>query len=254
MNPSEYERIELPAGLTDRLAVLPAAGLAGCPSLPQFVLLAYMFDRLVRTDDGRERVKRGKLVAAYGAICETGGVVAQTTNGHPTEVLERVVGPTLVSGSFAKFWQDASRATSGMFERYSDAFNAEPPGLLPFYVATAYRNLGVDYPNDTEGIKRHHDVTIDFVDEYRNATSYAHSAFATGMALATNHPDTFKGKHGVYTEDAHGPGIAEFKHSQSATNAIIGTRYHLDQLRLCREWALRFQPEAERFFVEPTHE
>lgn len=254
MNQSEYRYAGLPAGLAACLDALAANGLLRELSLPAFLLEAYIGDHLTRTSSDQDPVESGKLFAAVGAVCGVGGVIGETTGDDPLEILSLTLDVSILSESVEEFWHQASRSAKEMLDAYATVFELTPPSLLPFHVAVAYRNSDIDYPNDIDAIKREHDRQIDFRKERGNITAYANIAFTTGIALARNHIRSFQRIQCVHTDEPIDPDSMTFKHAQSETNAVVGSRLYYQHIqRICLIWANHCRPEAKPYFVETTY-
>ncbi len=254
MNQSDYRYAGLPAGLAASLDALAANGLLRELSLPAFLLEAYIGDHLTRTSSDQDPIESGKLFAAVGAVCGVGGVIGETTDDDPLEILSLTLDVSILPVSVEEFWHQASRSTKEMLEIYSTVFEIAPPSLLPFHVAVAYRNSDIDYPNDIDAIKHEHDRQIDFRKERGNITAYANIAFTTGIVLARNHIRSFQRIQGVLTDESIDPDSMTFKHIQNGTNLVVGSRFSYQQiLHICRIWSDLCRPEAKPYFVKPTY-
>ena len=254
MNQSDYRYAGFPTGLAAGLDALAANGLLHGLSLPDFLLRAYIGDHLTRTSPAQDPVESGKLFAAVGAVCGVGGVIGETTDDDPLEILSLTLDVSILSVSVEEFWHQASRSAKEMLETYATVFEITPPSLLPFHVAVAYRNSGIDYPNDIDAIKREHDRQIDFRRETRDIIASAYSAFTTGIALARNHIQSLQRIQCVHTNEPIDPDSMTFKHVQSGSNLVVGSRFSYQHIqRICLIWANLCRPEAKPYFVEPTY-
>ena len=254
MNHADYRYPGFPTGLAAGLDALATNGLLRGLSLPAFLIEAYISDHLTRTSCDQDPIENGKLIAAAGAVCGVGGVIGETTEDDPLEILSLTLDVSILPVSVEEFWYQASRSAKEMLETYSTVFEIAPPSLLPFHVAVAYRNSGTDYPNDIDAIKCEHDRQIDFRKERGNITAYANPAFTTGIALARNHIRSFQRIHGVHRDERLDPDTMTFKHAQSETNFAVGSRFSYQHVqRICLIWANHCRPEAKPYFVEPTN-
>ncbi len=262
----EYQRLGLPASLAVRLTGLTSSGLVSNPSLPWFLWLAYIPDNSTPDSPDHNIINFCEIAAASGAICEIGGLIGQSTNVEPLEILSIAMGPVSVrqlledtnSSSVTEFWREVSRRTDAQLRSYSNEYGVDPPGLLPIDVFGNFQAQSIDYPNDVDAIKREHEVLVDFSELIQAAEARVHVVaanytFATGIALVRNHPDTFAGKHGVYVDEAPDPITKTYKNPQSETNLKVGSTYSREeQLHLCRVWADLYRPEAKPLFEEAS--
>ena len=240
----------LPGSLAARLAGPAASGLVTNPSLPLFLLLAYVSDRLT---SGGEFINFGNLVASCGAVCEIGGVVGQTTDIEAIDLLPEIFAPVHVSPSSEGYWRGASREAVVNVKSYSSVFGIDPPGLLPLHVDSLHLAANSDYPKNVDAIKHQHDLQVPFWDNLETHESFALTAFANGVALVRKYPSKFEGKHGVYTYEEPDPITNTYKNPQSETNLKVGSTYSREeQLNLCRVWADLYRPEAKPLFEEAS--
>lgn len=261
----DYERMGVPSRLAARLNELASSGLVTNPSLPWFLWLVYASEHLNLDGFGRDLADFGKIAAAFGAVCEIGGVVGQTTDVEPLKLLSLTVNPITIRQvleevgptSPEEFWREIAQVSKETLESYLIDYGADPPGLLPFDVYHSYQSQYINYPNDLDATKRKHDVQVDIRDLLRESdqvpVAAANMAFTTGIALVRNHPETFAGKHGVYVDEAPDPTTNTYKNPQSETNLKVGSTYSREeQLNLCRVWAELYRSEAKALFKEAS--
>ena len=249
----EYVRMGLPISMAVHLEGFASAQPSSGLSLPLFLTLAYVSDHFTFDSSGKSVVNFGTLMASYGAICEVGGVIGQTTDIEPLELLPRVLGESTLTPSTEEYWRDAALGAERTLESFTAITGADPTGLLPLYVGTSYPALDIDYPNDVDAIKDQHELQLPFWEHPQLIIPAVHGAFATGIALVRNHPDTFAGKHGVYVDEAPDPITKTYKNPQSETNLKVGSTYSREeQLNLCRVWAELYRPEAKALFEEAS--
>lgn len=261
----DYERMGVPSRLDARLNELASSGLVTDPSLPWFLWLVYASEHLNLDGSGRDLADFGKIAASFGAVCEIGGVVGQTTDVEPLKLLSLTVNPITIRHvveevgptSPEEFWREIAQVSEETLESYLIDYGGDPPGLLPFDVYHSYQSQYINYPNDLDATKRKHDVQVDIRDLLRESdqvpVAAANMAFTTGVASVRNHPDTFAGKHGVYVDEAPDPITNTYKNPQSETNLRVGSTYSREeQLNLCRVWADLYRPEAKALFEEAS--
>ena len=249
----EYVRMGLPISMAVYLEGFAASLPAWRLSLPFFLTLAYVSDHFTFDSSGKSVVNIGTLMASHGAICEVGGVIGQTTDIEPLELLPRVLGESTLTPSTEEYWHDATLGAERTLESFLATVGTDPTGLLPLYIATSYFALDIDYPNDVDTIKRDHELQMPFWEHRESIIPAVHAAFATGIALVRNHPDTFAGKHGVYVDETPDPITNTYKNPQSETNLKVGSTYSREeQLNLCRVWADLYRPKAKPLFKEAS--
>lgn len=247
----DCQRMGLPSRLSVILEQLATSGDITNVGLPWFLLLAYVSDYLTRDSSGKEILDFKYLFTSFGAICEVGGVIGQTTEVEPLELLSQTLVLPNPSESVDEYWRAACLTADESLEAYLKAFGTDPPGLLPLHVAASFLLSGNDYPNDVDTIRLQHVFQVNFWDHSQARTLASYKAFATGIALARNHAETFAGKHGVYTEEHSDLGTTTYKNPQSVINDRVGSRFSREgQLHLCRVWSELCRPEAKPIFRE----
>ena len=249
----EYVRMGLPISMAVHLEGFASAQPSSWLSLPLFLTLAYVSDHFMSDSSGKSVVNIGTLMASHGAVCEVGGVIGRTTDIEPIELLPRVLGKSTLTPSVEEYWRDATLRAERTLESFIATTGTDPTGLLPLYIATSYFALDIDYPNDVDTIKRDHELQMPFWEHRESIIPAVHAAFATGIALVRNHPDTFAGKHGVYVDETPDPITNTYKNPQSETNPKVGSMYSREeQLNLCRVWADLYRPKAKPLFKEAS--
>lgn len=265
MTQAEYEEMGLPASLASRLTWLASSGIVTNPSLPLFLLLAYLSENSTLDTTGKDFVNSGTIAAAVGAIYEVGGVIGESTDIDAIKLLALTLDqvsahPTtgdVVATSVEEIWHDVKEAIEHIFESYATAYEARQPGLLPLGVSDAYEGSNIEHPKDLDAIKRQHDAQVQFwghlSDNLQLNTAATGLFFAVGFGLMRNYPDTFAGKHGIYTVEDPDPITGTYRNPQDETNLKVGSTYtREEQLNLCRVWAELYQPDAKHLFGEPS--
>ena len=235
-------------------------------SLPSFLWLTHMSDNLDLDGTVKHLATFGELAASFGSISEVGGVVGTTTDVETLKLLSLTVDPISLSPYTEEFtslpvteyWREISTYAVEVSEFCIEVYETESIGLLPMYVYSFHQSQNLDYPNDVIAIKQQHDVEAEIWDRLREnpkaSMAVVNGAFTSGIAPVRNRPHTFTWEHGAYVDEAPDPITKTYKNPQSETGLEVGSMYsRQQQLHLCREWAYRYQPDAERFFVEPTY-
>lgn len=246
---SHFSEREHLSGIASRLNGLASAGLVNAPSLPWFLCLAYVYENSTSGSSGKDIMNFGRWVATEGAIFEIGGIIGESAEIDAVSLLSLTVDPAAIRPMLVEeFWQEVCQRSHQLLEIYSTDYGVDPPGFLPFFVYHSYKSRPTDFPNGVEPIFPEHDDRWEFwaILENNLEAPVADGVFASGVAFGRNHPDTFAGKHGVYTNEDPDPITGTYANPQDETNLKIGSTYtREEQLNLCRVWADLFRPEAK---------
>lgn len=246
---ADYAKMGLPMNLAVQLGGLAAADPPIKLPLPFYLCLAYVSDHGTVAGPGEWYIDFGTLMAAFGAVSEIGGILGQTSDIEPPELLTAVLPLEILMPSKEEFWRVASQQADETMGTFLSPTESDLTGLLPLSVKTRYRNEGIDYPNDSEAIKRQRDRLLKFWDHAGLHSTNANGAFTLGMAIVRNRPDIFSGKHGVYVDEEPDPITGTYRNPQNETNIKVGSMYsRQEQIHLCRVWADLYRPEARPYF------
>lgn len=271
MNQSDNERMGISLKLAMGLAKLDRDGLLHRTSLPSYLLLAYVSEHFNVGSVKDIYLKWGDIFAAFGAVCEIGGIIGRITDVDPIEILARTMDVRTISPSAdpfrdrvptdpikiltrtmdgaEAFWHRATLATASMLESYTKGFGVDPPGLLPLHVAMTYRHSGIDYPNDIVAIQRLHDLKVSFWDERKRLGVQAEVAFALGIALVRHHGQLLDRKRSVSRDKAPDLNTLTNKNPQHETNLTVGSVFsYQEQIALCKQWSQICRPTARPIF------
>lgn len=254
MNPAEYEQMGIPPQLSARLARLDSHWPIHDPSLPFFLYRAYAGEHTTQDDSGNVVVNSGTLISACGAVCEIGGIIGDSTDADPPNLLQLTLYMHKLPQPKETHWIGACRVADEMLASYSEAFGTKPTSFLLFHVAVAYLNMNIKYPADILACAREHNAQIDIRTKFQRIWDSMNSAFSVGIALARNHRKEFERIEGIYADETFDPSTTTSKNPQSLTNLHVGSMFsYQDKLHLCRLWADLYRPEAKQYFAEPTY-